>query len=41
MYNNKLHLENRLNKLLGNNKDNEKVINKLRRQIRNIEKVEK
>ena len=41
MYNNKLHLENRLNKLMGNTKDNEKVINKIKRQLRSLEKKEK
>lgn len=33
----KLYLENRINKLKMNQKDNQKIIKKLERQIRNME----
>lgn len=34
---NKLYIENRINKLKMNQKDNQKIIKKLERQIRNME----
>lgn len=34
---NKLYIENRINKLRMNQKDNQKIIKKLERQIRNME----
>ena len=35
---NKLYYENRLNKLTGNGKDNGKIIKKIQRKLRNLEK---
>lgn len=38
---NQLYYENRLNKLINNGKDNGKVINKIRRKLRNLGETEK
>lgn len=38
---NQLYYENRLNKLINNGKDNGKVINKIKRKLRNLSEAEK